>query len=115
MPSTSLVKYETDAGTIVRVRIGAGAAAVAGNTEPAGAIEDGRVFAYASKAGNRRGGQLNARGLRLERFTGAGIARKRFTTFVPILTPAALATFVDGADLTVNTVLYKIASKIGEA
>jgi hypothetical protein len=114
MPSTQLVKYQTDAGTIVRVRIGAGAAAVAGNTEPAGAIDDGRIFAYASKAGNRRGGQLNARGL-LERFTGTGINRKRFTTFVPILTPAALGTFTEGAELTINTVLYKIATKIGEA
>lgn len=99
----------------MRIRIGEGAATLAGNAEPAGALTDGRVYAYASRPGNRRGGQLNARGLRLERFIGSGITRKRFTTFVPVLTPAALATFTDGAALTINGEEYTVKDRIGEA
>lgn len=115
MPSFSTVKYQTDKGTIVRLRAGEAAVTLAGNAEPAGALTDGRIYAYASRPGNRRGGQLNARGLRLERFLGVGVARKRFTTFVPVFTPAALNAFTDGAALTINGEEYTIKDRIQEA
>jgi hypothetical protein len=115
MPAFQTAKYQTDAGTIVRIRISESTATVAGNGEPAGALTDGRLFAYASNPGSRRGNQLNARGLRLERFLGIGINRKRLTTFLPVLTPAGLATFTDGAALVIGGETYAIASKIGES
>jgi len=115
MPATSRKKYQTDAGTIVQIRIGDAAAAVAGNTEPAGAIDDDRIFAYASEPGSSRGNKLNARGLIMERFLGTGLARKRLTTFVPILTVAALETFTAQQEITINSVAYKVARKVSEA
>ena len=115
MGQSQTAKYETDAGTVVRIRISPASLAVAGNTEPAGAIDDERIFAYASNPGSRRGGQLNARGLRMQRFLGAGLARKRLTTFIPILTQTALDTFTINQEITIGGNAYTVADKISEA
>lgn len=108
-------KYETDAGTVVRIRISDAALGVLGNAPPAGAIDDPNIYAYAQNPGSKRKKQLNARGVRLQRFVGTGAARKRFTTFVPILTEAALDAVTVGATVTLNAVEYTVADKIDEA
>lgn len=109
------VKYQTDAGTIVRIRVSSATIAAVGNTAITAAVDDGNIFAFAQNPGSKRKKQLNARGLRLERFTGTGAARKRFTTFMPVFSPTAFGSYVIQAELTVDSVLYNIADKINEA
>lgn len=115
MATFSTSKYETNAGTIVRIRISDAAKAVLSNAEPAGAIDDGNIYAYAQNPGSKRKKQLNARGVRLQRFTGTGAARKRYTTFLPILTKTVWDGITVGADVTLNTVAYTVADKVDEA
>lgn len=108
-------KYSTDAGTVVRIRISDQSLSFAANTEPAGAIDDGNIFAFAQNPGSRRKKQLNARGLRLQRFTGTGAARKRFTTFLPILQKSVLDAQTIGDEIVLGSVSYTIADKVQEA
>lgn len=115
MASFQTSKYETNAGTVVRIRISDAALGVLGNTPPAGAVDDGNIYAYAQNPGSKRKKQLNARGARLQRFTGTGAARKRFTTFVPILTPTAWEAVVVGSTVTLNSVEYTVADLVPEA
>lgn len=115
MASFQTSKYETDAGTVVRIRISDAALGVLSNTPPAGAVDDGNIYAYAQNPGSKRKKQLNARGVRLQRFTGTGAARKRFTTFVPILTETAFDGVTVGATVTLNGVEYTVADKVNEA
>lgn len=109
------VKYITDAGTIVQIRASDATIAATGNTAATGTIDDKNIFAFAQNPGSKRKKQLNARGLRLQRFTGTGANRKRFTTFMPVFTATAWDAYNVGATLTVNSVEYTIADKINEA
>lgn len=114
MGRTVLRKYATDAGTIVRIRMSPDSAAVAGNTEPAGAVNDSNIFAFASNPGSRRKKALNARGIVLGREVGT--APNEFTrrTFVPISTVAGLAGIAVNTAVTVGGVAYTVRSKINE-
>lgn len=113
--SYQVKKYQTDAGTIGRIRISDQSLSFAANVEPAGAIDDENIFAFASNPGSRKKKQLNARGLRLQRFTGTGAARKRFTTFLPILTQSVLDAQTIGDEIVLGSVSYTIADKVAEA
>ncbi len=115
MASFQTSKYETDAGTVVRIRISDASLGVLGNTPPAGAIDDPNIYAYAQNPGSKKKKQLNARGARLQRFTGTGAARKRYTTFVPILTEAAFDAITVGSEVTLNSLTYTVADKVNEA
>lgn len=108
-------KYQTDAGTVVRMRISDQSLSYAANTEAAGAVDDANIFAYAQNPGSKRKKQLNARGLRLQRFTGTGAARKRFTTFLPILTKTVFDARTAGEEIVLGSVTYTVADKINEA
>lgn len=112
---TQRVKYQTDAGTVVFIRASDATITAVGNTAISATVDDVNIYAYAQNPGSKRKKQLNARGLRLQRFTGTGAARKRFTTFMPVFSPTAFAAYVGDADLTVNSVVYTIADKINEA
>lgn len=115
MASFSNQIYETDSGIFVQIRVSAQTVAVPGNTAATGPINDNRIRAYASNPGSKRKKQLNARGLNLQRFTGTGATRKRFTTFVPFFTEAALAAISPLQEVTLNSVVWTAYDKTGEA
>jgi len=110
-------KYESNAGTIHRLRISAEKAAVASNTEPSGAI-DSPIKVKVSK-GNREFG-LRPRGVRLYRTVTGGSGNEAVTkvlySFLPILTATVFesATFADEATVTINSVAWKVLSKVQE-
>jgi len=108
-------KYETDAGTIGRIRISDASAAALANAEPAGAVDDPNVFAFASNPGSKRKKQLNARGVKLGRTVGT--APNTFTryTFLPILTKARLDAIAIDATVTLNGNEYTVRDKVNEA
>jgi len=109
------VKYETDSGTVVRMRASDATIAASGNTAVTGTVDDPNVFAFAQNPGSKRKKQLNARGLRLERFTGTGAARKRFTTFMPFFSKTAMDAIEIGASYTLGGNTYTVFDKINEA
>lgn len=108
-------KYQTDAGTIVRIRISDQGLAALANAEPAGAVTDSKIFAFARNPGSRRKKELNARGVVLGRLVG--VAPNQFTrrTFLPILTPARLTAIALDATVTLNGQEYTVRDKIDEA
>lgn len=64
-------------------------AAIADNTAPAGALTDANVEVEVSEAGSRRKFGIHPRGVTFTRIgTGADL-NKRFSVFIPALTPAA--------------------------
>jgi hypothetical protein len=93
----SYKKYQTDAGTIVQIRSSAQVLAFTGQAEPAGAIDDPNIYAFASNPGSRRKKQLNARGVVLTRETGVAPNLVVRRTFVPIFTKTAFDAIVVGA------------------
>lgn len=115
MPSSLLVKYQTDAGTVVRIRASDQTIGISGNTAVTSAVSDPNLFAFASNPGSRKKKELNARGIILQRFTGTGASRKRFTTFAPIFSPTAFAALNVGTEVTLAGGTYTIASKVPEA
>lgn len=115
MASFSNKIYVTDAGVVVQIRVSDQTVAVPGNTAATGPIDDQRIRAYASNPGSKRKKQLNARGLNLQRFTGTGAARKRFTTFVPFFTAAALALISPSQEVTLGTTVWTAYDKTAEA
>ncbi len=115
MGQTQRSKYETDAGTIVNIRISPQSLGVLSNSPPAGAVDDANLYAFASNPGSRKKKELNARGVVVERFLGTGLARKRLTSFIPILTPTVWEGIEIDADVTLGSNAYKVASKIAEA
>lgn len=115
MPSTVETKYQTDKGTIARIRIGTSASTQAKNTAPAGAVTDKAIFAFARNPGSRRKKELNARGLILGRTVGTAPDTFVRRTFMPVLTPAALAAYTIGETVTINTVAYTVRDFINEA
>ena len=82
-------KYETDAGTVVRIRLSDAVFTLAG-TEPAGAVTESNWFVSVSTS-KRSQTRLKARGWKYSRaVTVAGEDKKLlFTLFIPKLTPAA--------------------------
>lgn len=115
MANFSNKKYQTDAGTVVQIRISDASAAVAGNTEPAGAIDDEKIFAFASNPGSKRKKALNARGIVLGRSVGTAPDTFVRRTFVPILTKAGLDGITIGTAVTLNGNAYTVRSKVDEA
>lgn len=107
--------YTTDAGTVVRIRMADSSAGITGQGTTTATIDDDHIWAYSSNPGKRRGEQLNARGIRLERTTGTGANIKKFRTFVPVTTQAALAALTLKAAITIDGVAYTIAGKISES
>lgn len=93
----SYKKYQTDAGTIVRIRSSAQVLAFTGQAEPAGAVDEPNVYAFASNPGSRRKKALNARGVVLTRAVGTAPNILVRRTFVPIYTQAAWTAIVVGA------------------
>lgn len=108
-------KYQTDAGTIVRIRVADEALTAVANGEPAGAVDDAAIWAFASNPGSKRKKALNARGLILGRTVGT--APNTFTrrTFLPVLTPAALTAIAIDAPVTLDGVEYTVRDKRNEA
>jgi len=84
------VSYTSDAGTVVRLRMSAQARAIAGQGPTDTAIDDEKIFAYASNPGSKRKKALNARGIVLGRTVGAAPNEFVRRTFVPITTKGAL-------------------------
>lgn len=115
MASTRLYKYQTDAGTIGRVRSDITTGSITGNTEPAGAVGDAALFASASNPGSKRKKALNARGIILERTVGTAPNTFKRRTFAPVFTQASLAAIAIGAAVTRNGQEYTVASKVSEA
>lgn len=108
-------KYQTDAGTIVRLRMDTAKKAVADNDEPAGAVDDPKVFAVVSDAGRRRKISLAPRGVIFSRVgTGADL-NKVFRIFIPCLTPAALTAIGGKASITYKTQTYTFVNTVSEA
>jgi hypothetical protein len=115
MVAFNLKKYETDAGTIVRIRISVEGSTAAGNVEPAGAIDDAKIFAFASNPGSKRKKALNARGVILGRTVGTAPDTFVRRTFLPILTRARLDAIVVNSAVTIGGKEYTVKDKISEA
>jgi hypothetical protein len=111
----TLRKYETDEGTIIRIRATDSTAGAPGNTEPAGAVDDIRLFAKASEPGNRRNSELNARGLILGRNVGTAPNVFVRRTFVPYFTKAAMDAVAIDSEVTINGVVYTVRDRRDEA
>lgn len=108
-------KYETDAGTIIRLRMDTAKKAIASNTEPAGAVDDTKIFAVVSDAGRRRKISIAPRGAVFQRVgTGADL-NKVFRVFIPCLTPAALTAIGALASITYKGGTYTFSTTISEA
>jgi hypothetical protein len=103
--------YTADGGVTHPIRLSTNGAlaqpTVASQSAPTSSIS-------AEGGGSRRRLGLHPRGVRLKRTTGTGVARKTFSTFLPILLVADYNTLTKGAPLTVNGVAYTVSDKIGE-
>ena len=108
-------KYQTDAGTIVRIRMDEAKAGILNNTEPAGALDDPNVYAIVSDKGRRRKQSLAPRGCTFTRTGTLTQLNKVFTVFIPTFTPAAQAAVAAQASITYKGNSYDFASTIGEA
>jgi hypothetical protein len=95
-------KYQSDSGGIYRIRLDAAKVSLSGNTAPAGAITDPNVEVEVSEAGSRRKFGIHPRGVRFSRIGTGTDLNRRFSTFIPALTPAAYTALL-GAD----TITYK--------
>lgn len=112
--ATSKLKYETEEGTIVRIRLDDKKKTAAG-TEPTAALDEPNWF-ISVNASSRSRTRLRARGwLYTREVPVTGEERKLiFTVFIPKLTPAAY----DGStetDLDYDGETYKFARKVPEA
>lgn len=107
--------YTTDAGTVIKIRMSkdAAAASIQGATNTA--IDDTRLWAYASHHGNRRNHQCNARGVQLQRDITAGTYIIKRFSFMPITTQTALNSAAIGATVTIGGVSWTVSDKIGES
>lgn len=108
-------KYETDEGTVVRIRVSTETTGAAGQVIPAGAVEDSALWAFASNPGSRRKKQLNARGLVLGRTVGAAPDQFVRKTFIPILTLTAWTDTEIGDPVEVGGVNYTVRAKVPQA
>lgn len=107
-------KYETDAGTVVRLRMDT-AKKIAANAEPAGGVDDAKIFAIVSDAGRRRKASLAPRGAWFSRVgTGADL-NKVFRVFIPALTQASLTAIAALASVTYKGNTYNFVSTVSES
>ena len=108
-------KYQTDEGTVVRIRVDQSTLDAAGQVVPSGVVADSALWAFASNPGSRRKKQLNARGLVLGR--SVGIAPNAFVrkTFIPILTLTAWTDTEIGDAVTTGGQAYTVRAKIPQA
>jgi len=110
----SVKKYEADSGSIHRIRLGKFNAAVTSNTEPT-AVVNSNIRVKISKS-NREFG-LRPRTIGLTRVVTAGSGETELTVTkrasLPVLTPAVYVstTFAIGQTITINAVVWTIASK----
>lgn len=106
-------RYTADNGTTHRVRTGADTALA----QTTAAVEGGSYTSpiSAQAGGNRRRLGLHVRGFRMKRSTGAGVARKSFSTFLPVFLATDYNAANLGAKITLNGVEWEISKKIGEA
>lgn len=112
--SFTTTKYLSDAGGVYNIRVADASITAFGNTVPPDAITDANVDVSVGNHGQRKKPGINARGFVLERFTGVGAARKRYTTFLPILTPSVYDDFQKGEAVTIGTVEWKAAYQVAE-
>lgn len=115
MATFTETKYQTDAGTVVRIRVSDDAIAAAGQVIPAGAVTDKALWAFAGNPGSRRKRQLNARGVVLGREVGTDPNTFTRRTFLPIMTKAALDAIAIGAAVTIGGEAYTVRAAINEA
>lgn len=95
-------KYESDAEGIYNIRVSSAALTVLTNAAPTGAVTDAHVDVSVGNHGQKRKKGINSRGFILERFTGTGAAKKRYTTFLPILTKTVYGAFAKGTTVTLQ-------------
>ena len=112
-------KYQTDAGTVINLRMDQGKKAVTGNTEPTGAIDDPKLFAVVSDKGRRRKSSLAPRGVTCYRTLtgtiGSTEVTKTFYVFIPCLTPTAQQTILSAANVNYGGYEWLPASAVPEA
>lgn len=108
-------RYQTDAGTVVNIRVSDATIAATGNTAVTAAIDDDNIWAFASNPGSRRKRQLNARGVVLGRTIGTAPNTFVRKTFMPVFSKAALDAMEKDSTITLNSVAYTIRSKVDEA
>ncbi len=63
---------------------------------------------------NGRSGGLIPRKLALYRTVGVGVAKKRFTSSLPIATKTAAALYKRGSTVTIGGVQWKVSKVVGE-
>jgi len=108
-------KYQSDAGTILKIRLDSAKAGITGNSEPAGAITDTQLQAIVSNPGNRRKQGLHARGVVFSRVgTGADL-NKVFRVFIPCFTTASQTAVAGTASITYKGQTFTNPLAIGEA
>lgn len=116
MPQTRKYKYQTDAGTIVNIRLTPAKAAATGNAQPSGAVDDPKVWAVVSDAGRRRKSSLAPRGVRYARTVTFGTDENHiYYLFVPACTPAALTAMFGAENLNYEGNVWTPLSVVPEA
>lgn len=107
-------KYESDAGGVYNIRVSANTAGLTENTPPAGIVTDSHVDVSVGKHGQKRKSGIHARGVILERFTGTGDARKRYTTFLPVLDPTSMPLFTVGFEVVLGATIWNVSGDVAE-
>jgi hypothetical protein len=105
-------KYEDEDGNIHPIRLNSTHSAVAG-TPPSGAV-DSDISAKVSKSSRAYG--LRPRGVRLSRIVGTSPDQFKRYSFLPVLTPTALAGsgFNIGSTITIDSVAWTVAKRVAE-
>lgn len=105
-------KYEDEDGGIHPIRLDTTRTGVAG-TPPSGAV-DSSISAKVSKSSRSYG--LRPRGVRLSRILGTAPNQFKRYTFLPVLTPTALAGagFATGSTITIDGTAWTVAKKVAE-
>ena len=114
MPLFDTYKYQSDAGEIYQIRLSDATKGITGNTEPAGALTDGKVEVKVSDMGRKRKYGISPRGVTLRRTTGTGAARKVYYKRVAALTPDAQAAIFAAETITINSVAWTPYDTINE-
>jgi len=115
MATFSETKYQTDEANIFRIRVSDDTIAAAGQTVPAGALTDAKVWAFASNPGSKRKKALNARGVILGRDVGVSPNTFVRRTFLPILQRQVWLDTEIGDPITVGGQAYTVRDKVEEA
>jgi hypothetical protein len=108
-------KYQTDQGTVIKIRLDSAKAAITGNTEPAGAITDTQLQASVSHIGNRRRLGVQARGVYFSRVGTGTDLNKVFRVFIPAFTQASQTTIAGTTSITYKGNTFTNPVAVGEA